>query len=119
MYIQAPISSSTPRQQFFLGIKERISRATEMTQQALADSQAENQTLVSIERQLDYIEQQLKLINPAQYQETVDKFSRTFKELEGQVNDTQKFIAEMTKLVSLRSRSSTNKYDNFMNSLEK
>ncbi|XP_075262143.1 laminin subunit beta-1-like [Convolutriloba macropyga] len=82
-----------------LGIKDRISKASEMSKQAMADSLSEMESLVSIEKQLDYIERQLTLIDPTQYQETVEEFQETFEELETQVNSTQVFIAEMTKLM--------------------
>ena len=72
-----------------------------MSKQAMADSLSEMESLVSIEKQLDYIERQLTLIDPTQYQETVEEFQETFEELETQVNSTQVFIAEMTKLVNL------------------
>ena len=85
----------------FPGIKERISKATEKSKEALASSVKEMENLVELEKQLDYVEQQLKEIDPIQYRKVIDHYKSQFDELNQRVNETAHFIYNMTKLVSI------------------
>ena len=83
----------------FQGIKERISRAAELSKQSEMGALAEMKKLEAIEKELDFIEEELKKIDPREYEETVEEFKKTFSELELKVVSNAQVVANMTKMV--------------------